>query len=232
VSAKTDAGRIMVTAFIISALVAVPREIQKFFGLGDRSTCKGRRNQDASPRKEIGNSSNSNNNSNCWRDIFLICYGCIGRTGCPLFPTIPSTGTASVTVSGGVAMTTSSAAVAPSSPTIARYRCAGVALQLASSCAAQLHLLPRLRAALQLDSLPTAADIVPAVSDDKGDSVAPASSASLAAASSLANPLSLEQQCAQIASLLFGTVLPVAPVGRKEWQTRSPSPSSSSVNSR
>jgi hypothetical protein len=33
VSAKTDAGRIMVTAFIISALVGVPREIQKFSDL-------------------------------------------------------------------------------------------------------------------------------------------------------------------------------------------------------
>jgi hypothetical protein len=227
VSAKTDAGRIMVTAFIISALVAVPREIQKFSDLETEVRAKeeeikrriteerNRQQQQRQQQQQQLAGAASSSSAMVAPDGQVV----------PLFPTSPSIGTAG---SGG--NVSSSAAVlgaflADDRALLVRW----CALQLASSCAAQPHLLPRLRAALQLDSPPTTADAAPAASDHDGASP---SSATLAAAP-VAKPPSLEQQCAQIASLLFGAPAPaiVPEANSKELRTRSPSPASSSGNS-
>jgi hypothetical protein len=234
VSAKTDAGRIMVTAFIISALVAVPREIQKFSDLETEVRAKEeeikrriteernrQQQQQQQQRQQLAGAASSSS-------AMVAPDGQV----VPLFPISPSAETASGC--GGVAMTTSSAAVlgaflADDRALLVRWG----ALQLASSCAAQPHLLPRLRAAFQLDSPPTTAEV--ASSDDQGDFAAPSSSASLATALPLAKPLSLEQQCAQIASLLFGAAAPAVvseSSNNKELQTRSPSSSGNSTSNR
>jgi len=162
VSARTDAGRIWVTIFIIAALVAVPREIQAFTDLEAEQRAleekvRKKRLEELQQQQQVGEDAQGEESSQrrmSMQDQLWPAGDSASAEFNKMSAPSPAHHTRGASVGGGMSPQVLGAFLADDRALLARWG----TLQLSALCASQPELLQRLQHALQLDD-PAAATL-------------------------------------------------------------------------